>query len=208
MQGSTSLNEGLLNPETTTATPADVQGQAAQMMAGLRNSQLGSTLQTIRARMRPWVTDFASPTQFTAPGDQLATRVRTNLTYYKSNYACLFGASAMASIVTNPSLLVSIIILAVGWGFLLFHRPRLEDGSLMPITVATRTLNGFEQKAALSIMTLLLMLLTGLTGTIFFSLGLSVFVVGSHAALHRTDLHEIDSSDFGGGQFTVVEQAA
>ena len=37
---------------------ADAQGTAAQMMSGLRNSQIGAFLQTTRTRMRPWVTDF------------------------------------------------------------------------------------------------------------------------------------------------------
>lgn len=133
--------------------------------------------------------------------------MRQNLAYYKSNYACIVGVSAVASIVTNPSLLVSLILLAVGWTFLLFKRPRAMDGALVPVTVGGRTLSDFEQKAGMSGVTILLMLITGLTGTIFASLGLSVFVVGGHAALHRTDMHEVDATDFG-GEFAVVEQQA
>ena len=51
--------------------------------------------------------------------------MRTNINYYKGNYAVISGFFVIFSILSNPFLLVSLITLAIAWSWLLFIRPRL-----------------------------------------------------------------------------------
>lgn len=89
--------------------------------------------------------------QFTKPGDDWAKRLQVNATYYKGNYSIIFFSFLLYSIIANPFLLMSILILGGGWTFLLTARPRLEDGSLAPLNIGGRVLTGMEQKAGLGV---------------------------------------------------------
>ena len=74
-----------------------------------------------------------------------------NATYYKGNYSVIFFAFVLYSIIANPFLLMSICVLTGAWTFLLNGRPRMEDGSLVPLNLGGRVLSGMEQKAALGV---------------------------------------------------------
>ena len=93
----------------------------------------------------------ASVTQFTKPGDDWSKRLQVNATYYKGNYSVIFFLFVLYSIIANPFLLMSIFMLGGGWAFLLTARPRLEDGSLAPLSLGGRVLTGMEQKAGLGV---------------------------------------------------------
>ena len=81
----------------------------------------------------------------------MAKRLQVNATYYKGNYSVIFFAFVLYSIIANPFLLMSICVLTGAWTFLLNGRPRMEDGSLQPLSVGGRVLSGMEQKAALGV---------------------------------------------------------
>ena len=122
-------------------------------------------LTSVSSRIRPWTTDFAAVSQFTKPGDDWANRLQVNATYYKGNYSIIFFSFLLYSIIANPFLLMSILILTGSWTFLLSGRPRLEDGSLAPLNIGGRVLTAMEQKAALGGITILLLLITSLGST-------------------------------------------
>jgi len=179
------------------------------MFSKVQNSNLGLAISSVRSRIRPWVTDFGAVSQFTRPGDDWATRLRINVTYYKGNYGIIFTGFVVYSIISNPFLLVSIILLLGAWSWLLGMRPRLEDGSIAPVTVGGRVLSGFEQKVALGSFTFILMMITSLGSTIFWALGASMFFIVAHAITHKTDMHEVDAEQFGvPGQFTPADASA
>jgi len=139
----------------------------------------------------------ASVTQFTKPGDDWSKRLQVNATYYKGNYSVIFFLFVLYSIIANPFLLMSIFILGGGWAFLLTARPRLEDGSLAPLSLGGRVLTGMEQKAGLGGLTVVLLLITSLGSTIFWALGASMVFVAAHAVTHKTEFHQVEASDFG-----------
>mmetsp|Transcript_10101 Transcript_10101/g.20673 ORF Transcript_10101/g.20673 Transcript_10101/m.20673 type:complete len:203 (-) Transcript_10101:607-1215(-) len=185
-----------LDPSANAAVPG-AQGFAMGLFQKLKDSTLGTTVAGFRRNVRAWATDFASPTQFNRPGDELTSRVRKNLSYFKGNYGILAGGVLVFSILTNPLLLFSLLFLSALWAYLLMFRPKLEDGSLAPLTLGSKTLSGFEQKAALGGITFVTMMITSLSSTIFWALGVSVCFIGLHASLHKTDTHEVDPEEFG-----------
>mmetsp|Transcript_10100 Transcript_10100/g.20669 ORF Transcript_10100/g.20669 Transcript_10100/m.20669 type:complete len:148 (-) Transcript_10100:929-1372(-) len=120
-----------LDPSANAAVPG-AQGFAMGLFQKLKDSTLGTTVAGFRRNVRAWATDFASPTQFNRPGDELTSRVRKNLSYFKGNYGILAGGVLVFSILTNPLLLFSLLFLSALWAYLLMFRPKLEDGSLAP----------------------------------------------------------------------------
>jgi len=175
----------------------NVPPQVMGVMAKVQSSSVGGMLTSMGQRIRPWTTDFASVSQFTKPGDDWAKRLQVNATYYKGNYSIIFFVFVLYSIISNPFLLMSILILTGGWTFLLHGRPRTEDGSLVPITIGGRVLSGMEQKAGLGGVTILLMLVTSLGSTIFWALGASMVFVGAHAVTHKIEFHQVEAAEFG-----------
>jgi hypothetical protein len=93
----------------------------------------------------------AAVSQFAKPGDDWSKRLQVNLTYYKGNYSAIFLVFVLYSIIANPFLLTSIVILTGAWTFLLHGRPRTEDGSLVPVSIGGRVFTGVEQKAGLGV---------------------------------------------------------
>ena len=116
---------------------------------GFRNSQPPPSVSALLCPDTATVT--AAVSQFTKPGDDWANRLQVNATYYKGNYSIIFFSFLLYSIIANPFLLMSILILTGSWTFLLSGRPRLEDGSLAPLNIGGRVLTAMEQKAALGV---------------------------------------------------------
>jgi len=141
--------------------------------------------------MRPWVTDFAAPMRFTKPSEDWAVRMRTNLTYYKGNYAAIFILMVVVSILTNPLLLFSLVLVSAGWGLLLTQK--------MPqtITIGGKPLGPFEQKCGMAGLTFLAIFATGLSSTIFWALGVSTVATSIHSVCHTTEFHIVDGDEFG-----------
>jgi hypothetical protein len=87
--------------------------------------------------------------------------MRTNISYYRSNYLALFCVFLIVSILTNPLLLFALIGLSLAWAWVLSQR---NPG---PITLGGKTFGPFEQKAGLGLITFLAVVLTGLSSTLF-----------------------------------------
>lgn len=94
------------------------------------------------------------------------------------------------SILTNPFLLFSLILVSGGWGYLLSQK------SPSTITLGGKTLGPFEQKAALAGITFLAVFATGLSSTIFWALGVSGVLCGIHSVTHTTEYHIVDGDEF------------
>lgn len=167
------------------------------LLSTIQKSPAINAVVGLRQRMRPWTTDFAAPNRFSRPGDSWAVRLRTNVTYYKANYIAVFGGIVVFSIFSSPFLLVALIIFGAAWLYLLSFRPRLDDGSIAPITIGGRTLSGMEQKVALGGISLLTMLCTSIGSTIFWALGVGTVLIALHAASHTTEFHEVGVEEFG-----------
>jgi len=205
LDGRSDLNQPLATVSLDDAQPTfKIAGMSVPpaligTISRMQTSSVGSMLSSVGSRMRPWTTDFAAVSQFAKPGDDWSKRLQVNLTYYKGNYSAIFLVFVLYSIIANPFLLTSIVILTGAWTFLLHGRPRTEDGSLVPVSIGGRVFTGVEQKAGLGGITLLLMLVTSLGSTLFWALGASMVFVAAHAVTHKTEFHQVDGSDFGSG---------
>jgi hypothetical protein len=94
------------------------------------------------------------------------------------------------SILTNPFLLFSLLFVSAGWGYVLAQK------NPQPITIGGKTLTPFEQKASLAGFTLVAVMITGLSSTLFWALGVSTVLCGAHSVCHTTEYHIVDGDEF------------
>jgi len=73
-------------------------------------------------KLRAW-SEFFELNRFKKPDKKnLNERVVTNIFYYQANYALIFGIITFCAILTNPSLLFSVLIIAFAWFYTLYIR--------------------------------------------------------------------------------------
>uniref|UniRef100_A0A7S0VY63 PRA1 family protein n=1 Tax=Hemiselmis tepida TaxID=464990 RepID=A0A7S0VY63_9CRYP len=177
------------------AATTGMQGQIGDALKSVNVQSIASTGRMVigltQRSMRPWITDFAAPLRFTKPSDDWAVRMRTNLSYFKGNYAAIFVIMVIFSILTNPLLLFSLVLVSAGWGFLLTQK------APQTITLGGKALGPFEQKCAMAGITFLAIFASGLSTTIFWALGVSTVATSIHSVCHTTEFHIVDGDEFG-----------
>lgn len=133
---------------------------------------------------RPWREMFnfrsialpSGPSRFK---DALA-RIKTNLGYFRMNYAIIVLLIVFLSLLWHPiSLIVFIVMIAV-WLFLYFLRDE-------PLVVFRRTIDDRWVLIVLSVLTIVFLLLTRATANILVALAIGVVVVLVHASFRRID---------------------
>ncbi|KAK3002852.1 hypothetical protein RJ639_018118 [Escallonia herrerae] len=130
---------------------------------------------------RPWkiVFNFRSLGLPAGFSDALG-RIRTNVAYFRMNYAIAVLLILFLSLLWHPiSLIVFVVMMAV-WLFLYFLRDE-------PLVIFHRTIDDRVVLAVLSVLTLIFLLLTHATVNILVSVLVGVVVVLIHAALRKTD---------------------
>ncbi|XP_027343717.1 PRA1 family protein F3-like [Abrus precatorius] len=141
------------------------------------------------ATRRPWKVMF-NFRSFGFPGGFSATvsRVRTNIAYFQMNYAIVVLIVLFLSLLWYPISLIVFVVLMAAWLFLYFLRDE-------PLVIFGRLINDRIVLIVMSVLTVLLLLLTGATVNILVALLIGVVLVVLHAALRKTDDLFVDEEE-------------
>ncbi|PIN16384.1 Prenylated rab acceptor 1 [Handroanthus impetiginosus] len=141
---------------------------------------------------RPWremfqLRSFNLPKSFR----EAVARVKTNIGYFRMNYAIVVLLILFLSLLWHPiSLIVFIAMMAV-WLFLYFLRDE-------PLVIFGRLINDRVVLIVLAVVTIVVLLLTHATTNILVSLLIGVVVVLIHAVVRKTDDLFADDEAAGG----------
>ena len=132
--------------------------------------------------VRPW-REFVVVAKPPTGADVIIKKIRTNVTYYQSNYAVLVAAFLLFSLLTSPACLFLFAGIGAGWGYLL---KKNEDPNYM-LVVAGVPLGKPQRTIAMSILSAILILI--FAGSLILSvLGMSAVAVGAHAVLNNANV--------------------
>ncbi|KAK9148936.1 hypothetical protein Scep_007693 [Stephania cephalantha] len=112
-------------------------------------------------------------------GDAVS-RIRTNLAYFRTNYAMIVLGIVFLSLLWHPISLIVFVVMMLAWLILYFLRDE-------PLVIFHRTINDRVVLVVLGVVTLVALLLTHATTNILVSLAVGVVVVVVHAAVRRTE---------------------
>ncbi|KAG9455698.1 hypothetical protein H6P81_000206 [Aristolochia fimbriata] len=145
------------------------------------------------ATRRPWK-EMVHLHAFGIPSSlrEAVSRVRTNLAYFRMNYAMFVLLVVFLSLLWHPVSLIVFVVMMAAWLFLYFLRDQ-------PLVIVGRTINDRVVLVVLAIVTLVALLLTKATTEILVSLLVAVVVVVAHAAVRKTDDLFLDPEGGGGG---------
>ncbi|XP_052154750.1 PRA1 family protein F3-like isoform X2 [Oryza glaberrima] len=134
---------------------------------------------TALAERRPW-RELADPRAASVPRGLGGAyrRARANLGHFSMNYAIVVLAVVFLSLLWHPVSLIVFLACMVAWLFLYFLRDE-------PLALCGRAVGEGAVLAVLSVLTLVLLLLTGATVNILTSLLVGVVIVLLHAVFHR-----------------------
>ncbi|XVE88737.1 hypothetical protein DITRI_Ditri19aG0092900 [Diplodiscus trichospermus] len=130
---------------------------------------------------RPWKFMF-NIRSINFPGNvsEAISRVRTNVSYFRVNYAIIVLLILFLSLLWHPISLIVFVVMMAAWFFLYFLRDE-------PLVVFNRTIDDRVVLIVLGVLTIVFLLLTDATLNILVSLLIGVVVVLVHASLRRTD---------------------
>ena len=132
--------------------------------------------------VRPW-REFVVVAKPPTGDDVIIKKIRTNVTYYQSNYAVLVATFLLFSLLTSPACLFLFAGIGAGWGYLL---KKNEDPNYM-LVVAGVPLGKPQRTIAMSILSAILILI--FAGSLILSvLGMSAVAVGAHAVLNNANV--------------------
>ncbi|KAI3806835.1 hypothetical protein L1987_22750 [Smallanthus sonchifolius] len=124
-------------------------------------------------------------------------RIKTNFGYFLMNYVIIVLVILFLSLLWHPISLIVFVVLMAAWLFLYFLRDE-------PLVLFHRTIDDRVVMAVLSVVTIVLLLLTGATMNIMFSVLIGVAVVVVHAAIRKTDDLCLDEDGGEAGGFLAV----
>ncbi|KAK7261729.1 hypothetical protein RIF29_28047 [Crotalaria pallida] len=138
---------------------------------------------------RPWslmfhLRSFSLPRSF----PDAISRVRTNLSFFQSNYAILSLLVLFLSLLWHPISLIVFVLLLAAWLFLYFLRDE-------PLLILNRTVSDRVVLAVMAVLTIGLLLLTGATVNILVAVLIGVVVVVVHAVVRGTDDLYLDEEE-------------
>jgi len=120
------------------------------------------------------VSEFLLPKNFSKPSvTEALQRLKYNGKYFWANYCTLFAIITIISVITNPTLLIVIIIFTFMWSKVFD-----DNFTLVKQKIGRKKKTAFV--GALSILGLVYFA----SGVIFWSLGSSVFLAATHASFH------------------------
>ncbi|XP_071711377.1 PRA1 family protein F3-like [Rutidosis leptorrhynchoides] len=120
------------------------------------------------------------------------SRIKTNVGYFRMNYAILMLIIIFMSLLWLPISLIVFVVMMAAWLFLYFLRDE-------PLVIMNRTIDDRTVLIVLSILTIVVLLLTGATWNIISSVLIGAAVVVVHAAIRSTDDLLLDDGGETGG---------
>ncbi|XP_071731928.1 PRA1 family protein F3-like [Rutidosis leptorrhynchoides] len=121
-------------------------------------------------------------------------RIKTNLGYFRMNYAIIMLIIILLSLLWRPISLIVFVVMMAAWLFLYFLRDE-------PLVIFNRTIDDRVVLVVLSIITIVMLLLTGATWNVISSVLIGLAVVVVHAAIRSTDDLSLDDDGETGGYF-------
>ncbi|KAK6941391.1 Prenylated rab acceptor PRA1 [Dillenia turbinata] len=130
---------------------------------------------------KPWkeLVNLRSINFPTSLGEALL-RIRTNLSYFRTNYAIISLLILFLSLLWHPISLIVFIIMMAAWLFLHFLRDQ-------PLVLFNLAIDDRLVLVLLSVLTIGFLLLTDVTVNIIVSIVISIVLVLVHGAIRRTD---------------------
>uniref|UniRef100_A0A3B4AM89 PRA1 family protein n=1 Tax=Periophthalmus magnuspinnatus TaxID=409849 RepID=A0A3B4AM89_9GOBI len=142
-----------------------------------------------RVSIRPWAS-FVDQRKFSKPRNfgELCQRVVKNVEVYNSNYTFIFLGLILYCIISSPMLLIALAVFA--GAFYIIHLRSLEK----KLVIMGKELALPHQMSLAGAVSLPVFWLAGAGAAVFWVLGATLFVIGSHAAfreLEGSDLEEL-----------------
>eukprot|EP00887_Chlorella_sp_A99_P007819 scaffold20.g7819.t1 len=129
-------------------------------------------------------------------------RMRKNVAYFKTNYAIVTVGTTALVMFLNPWSIIVLACLALVW----FWAYIIKTG---PLVLGGRELSERERFLALSGGSLVVIFfLTSVGATLFYALGLSMLLIGAHAALRVPDDLFLDEAPESGGFLSLLTGGA
>lgn len=140
---------------------------------------------------RPWNIMF-NPHSFGFPSKfaDAIKRVRTNVAYFRMNYAIIVLLVLFLSLLWHPISLIVFIVMMIVWLFLYFIREE-------PLVLFNRTIDDRIVLMVLGVLTIVFLFLTHATANILWALLVGAVLVVVHAALRKTDDLFLDEEQAG-----------
>lgn len=142
-----------------------------------------------RVSIRPWAS-FVDQRKFSKPRNfgELCQRVVKNVEIYNSNYTFIFLGLIIYCIISSPMLLIALAVF--GGAFYIIHLKSLEK----KLVIMGKELAVPHQMSLAGAVSLPVFWLAGAGAAVFWILGATLFVIGSHAAFREvegSDLEEL-----------------
>ncbi|RWW68806.1 hypothetical protein BHE74_00023643, partial [Ensete ventricosum] len=171
------------------AAPAPSSAPSAVHRGAALVSSVREQGRALIATQRPWgqLLDSAALGRPSSAGEAIS-RLRRNLTYFRSNYALFVLLALAIGLIWQPAALAAALILAAAWFFLYLAR----DG---PLVLFDRRFDEGTVLGALSLATFLALVSTDLGSNVFKSVGVGLLLVGMHAVFRITDDLFMDESE-------------
>ncbi|VFQ82621.1 unnamed protein product [Cuscuta campestris] len=163
---------------------------AAETPGGSRFRSLASF-----APLRPWRELFAHPSSYSLPHSlaDLVSRLRLKLGIFRMNYALAMLFILFLSLLWHPTSMIVFLLVFVAWFFLYFFR----DG---PLVVFSRIVDDRVVLVALSVVTVVCLVLTHVWLNVLISCLIGSAIVALHAAFRVNDdlfLNEDEAAESG-----------
>ncbi|KAK8608363.1 hypothetical protein V6N13_023789 [Hibiscus sabdariffa] len=130
---------------------------------------------------RPWKLMFSFHSiNFPRTLSETVSRFKTNVCYFRMNYAIIVLIILFLSLLWHPISLIVLVIMMALWLFLYFLRDE-------PLVVFNRTIDDRVVLIVLGVSTFVFLLLTDATGNILVSVLIGAVIVLVHASLRKID---------------------
>ncbi|TNN02804.1 hypothetical protein fugu_010291 [Takifugu bimaculatus] len=140
-----------------------------------------------RLSIRPWA-GFVDQRKFSKPRNfgEMCQRVVKNVEIYNSNYTFIFLGLILYCIISSPMLLIALAVF-VG-AFYIIHLKSMES----KLVVFGKELTVPHQMSLAGAVSLPVFWLAGAGAAVFWVLGATLFVIGSHAAFRELEGSDIE----------------
>ncbi|XP_032084576.1 prenylated Rab acceptor protein 1 [Thamnophis elegans] len=180
-------SEHLFNAATEVETTGALLSNKINIPALLPQGPAKEWLDQRRATIRPWA-NFVDQRRFAKPQNfgVLCKRLVRNVEYFQSNYVFVFLGLIVYCLITSPLLLIA---LAVFFGACYIMYLKTQQSQLVLLGRELSTAHQYSLAGAVSFP---FFWLAGAGSAVFWVLGATLVVIGSHAAFHELESAETD----------------